>query len=85
MEDISPEVPHYLACNRARFPYWFGQNDPRNEKIVQALREFGADKENVKKKCEYLFKTKLEFSNTTGVEYVNICWLLTHIFLINKK
>ena len=73
VEDISPEVPRYLACNRERFPYWFGQNDPRNEKIVQALREFGADTENVKKKCEFLFKTKLEFSNTTGVEYVEIC------------
>ena len=75
VEDISPEVPRYLACNRQRFPYWFGQNDPRNKKILQALREFGANTENMQSKCEYLFKTKLEYSNTTGVEYVNICWL----------
>ena len=73
VEDISAEVPRYLACNQQRFPYWFGQNDPRNKKIHQALREFGADKGHVKAKCEFLFKTKLEFSNTTGVEYVNIC------------
>ena len=73
MDDITTEVPRYLDCNRQRFPYWFGQNDPRNEKIVQALREFGGDSGHVEKKCKYLFKTKLEFSNTTGVEYVNIC------------
>ena len=73
VDDITPEVPRYLDCNRQRFPYWFGQNDPRNEKIVQALRDFGADNGHVEEKCEYLFKTKLEFSNTTGVEYVNIC------------
>ena len=74
MEDISPEVPRYLACNRQRFPYWFRQNDPRNVKIVQKMREYRADKGNVKAKCKYLFKTKLVFSNTTGVvEYVNLC------------
>ena len=73
VDDMEMFVPWFLACNPERFPYWFGQNDPRNEKIVQALRDFGADNGHVEEKCEYLFKTKLEFSNTTGVEYVNLC------------
>ena len=31
-------VPWWLACNPARYPYWFGRPDPRNALLLQ---EFG--------------------------------------------
>ena len=39
--DIEPTVPWFLACNRERFPYWFGQPDPRNKVFLQALNSGG--------------------------------------------
>ena len=27
-------IPWWLACNPQRFPYWFGQPDPRNQELV---------------------------------------------------
>ncbi len=30
-------VPWFLRCNPARFPYWFGNPDPRNKLLLQAL------------------------------------------------
>ena len=27
-------IPWWLACNPQRFPYWFGQPDPRNKELV---------------------------------------------------
>ena len=31
-------VPWFLRCNPARFPYWFGNPDPRNKLLLQALQ-----------------------------------------------
>ena len=41
VDDIEPTVPWFLACNRERFPYWFGQPDPRNEVFLRALNSGG--------------------------------------------
>ena len=35
--DVSAYVPWYLACNKERFPYWYGAPDPRNKDFVKAL------------------------------------------------
>ena len=32
-----PDIPWFLACNKDRFPYWFGEADPRNKNLLQAL------------------------------------------------
>ena len=37
--DVDPFVPWFLACNEQRFPYWYGQPDPRNQAFVDALGE----------------------------------------------
>ena len=36
--DIKLYVPWFLACNPHRFPYWFGQPDPRNKDLLLAMR-----------------------------------------------
>ena len=36
--DVTPHVPWFLACNTHRFPYWFGQPDPRNYHLLMAMR-----------------------------------------------
>ena len=36
--DIEPTVPWFLACNKERFPYWYGLPDPRNQEFLRALR-----------------------------------------------
>ena len=41
--DIDPFVPWFLACNKQRFPYWFGHPDPRNQAFVDALGETNKD------------------------------------------
>ena len=35
--DVDPHVPWFLACNKERYPYWFGQPDPRNQDFLAAL------------------------------------------------
>jgi len=35
--DISPQVPWFLACNKKRYPYWYGKPDPRNKNLLEAL------------------------------------------------
>ena len=40
VEDMEPFVPWYLACNRDRFPYWFGLTDPRNVDLHRALQGY---------------------------------------------
>jgi hypothetical protein len=32
---VEDHLPWYLDCNRDRFPYWFGQPDPRNWDLLQ--------------------------------------------------
>ena len=36
-------VPWYLACQRNRFPYWFGEHDGRNRDLLEALQAVLAD------------------------------------------
>ena len=36
--DIVMEVPWWLECNKARFPYWFGRREPRLEVLYDALQ-----------------------------------------------
>ena len=43
--DVTPYVPWFLACNRQRFPYWFGHPDPRNYHLLLAMRSEGGKKE----------------------------------------
>ena len=38
VDDIQPTVPWFLACNKERFPYWYGLPDPRNQEFLRALR-----------------------------------------------
>ena len=35
--DIRPMVPWFLACNPDRYPYWYGEPDPRNKNLWAAL------------------------------------------------
>lgn len=37
--DIRPQVPWFLACNKKRYPYWFGEADPRNRNLLHALEK----------------------------------------------
>ena len=41
--DIDPFVPWFLACNKQRFPYWYGHPDPRNQAFLDALGETNKD------------------------------------------
>jgi hypothetical protein len=36
--DILPRPPWWLACNPARFPYWYNRSEPRNRDLVAALQ-----------------------------------------------
>ena len=36
--DIISSLPWWLTCNQARYPYWFGQSDPRNEVLLEAMQ-----------------------------------------------
>jgi hypothetical protein len=36
--DVAIEVPWALACAQDRFPYWFGQPDPRNGLLAELLK-----------------------------------------------
>ena len=36
---IRPEIPWFLACNKERYPYWFGTPDPRNQVLWAALNK----------------------------------------------
>jgi hypothetical protein len=31
-------VPWFLACNKERYPYWYGEADPRNKILLKALQ-----------------------------------------------
>ena len=43
LADIDTTVPWFLACNKERYPYWYGLPDPRNKVFLQALQS-GEDK-----------------------------------------
>ena len=38
ISDVSTELPWWLACNPACFPYWFGKPDPRNKWLLKAMQ-----------------------------------------------
>ena len=40
-DDIEPTVPWFLACNKERYPYWYGLPDPRNQAFLRALQSGG--------------------------------------------
>lgn len=39
-------VPWFLNCNRRRFPYWFGQPDPRNQALLYALKQVASGRDS---------------------------------------
>ena len=39
LSPLRPAVPWFLACNRRRYPYWFGEPDPRNQDLLEALNK----------------------------------------------
>ena len=43
--DVLTNLPWWLACNPARYPYWFGRPDPRNQQLLQAMQS-GESKED---------------------------------------
>ena len=36
--DMTAYVPWWLDCNRARYPYWYGQREPRLQQLYEALQ-----------------------------------------------
>ena len=38
VSDITPYLPWWLECNKERFPYWFGEREPRLRQLYQALQ-----------------------------------------------
>ena len=39
VDDVELYLPWFMDCNRERFPYWFGREDPRNKKLLDRLAE----------------------------------------------
>ena len=61
LPQIRPNIPQYLICNKERFPYWFGQEDPRNAIFHNMIKEFLRENElklMPEKDCKYLLKLK---------------------------
>ena len=44
--DVVTKLPWWLECNPARYPYWFGQPDPRNAWLLLAMRSGEASRGN---------------------------------------
>ena len=38
VRDVETRVPWWLECNRARFPYWYGDREPRLLALYDALQ-----------------------------------------------
>ena len=38
--DVQKYIPWFLECNKERFPYWFGNTDPRNYQLLEVLRRY---------------------------------------------
>ena len=36
--DVPTILPWWLACHPARYPYWFGRPDPRNQMLLKAMQ-----------------------------------------------
>jgi hypothetical protein len=64
--DALPSVPAWLACNPKRFPYWFGQPDPRNAALLAALREGWQGEEGEEKK---LFLKAAQFRGSVDGQF----------------
>ena len=39
VDDDELYIPWFLDCNRERFPYWFGKEDPRNQNLLNRMKE----------------------------------------------
>ena len=39
VNDIDPYIPWWLECNKERFPYWFGEREPRLEQLFEAFQK----------------------------------------------
>ena len=38
VSDVEKYIPWFLECNPQRFPYWFGELDPRNVNLLNAIK-----------------------------------------------
>jgi len=54
-QNILGYIPWFLACNRDRFPYWYGEGDSRTKALLYVLKQLAADQPY--DMAEYLFKT----------------------------
>ena len=36
--DMTAYVPWWLGCNPARYPYWYGEREPRLKELYEALQ-----------------------------------------------
>ena len=39
VDDVKLYIPWFLDCNREHCYYWFGKEDPRNENLLNRLKE----------------------------------------------
>ena len=72
--DIDPFVPWFLACNKQRFPYWFGRPDPRNAVLASDLRRFRSrHRFSVTNKCPFLYNLAYVTVNGSSFGAVRTC------------
>ena len=38
VSDIDSYIPWWLNCNKERYPYWFGQKEPRTLNFYEAIQ-----------------------------------------------
>lgn len=60
-------MPATLRCDQERYPYWFGQTDPRNKILHNKLSDFKREHEITgNKDCPFLFHLAyINLSNTS--------------------
>ena len=39
VDDVELYIPWFLDCNSEHFHYWFGKEDPRNQNLLNRLKE----------------------------------------------
>ena len=72
--EVEARVPRYLACNRDRFPYWFGRPDPRNAVLSSDLRRFRSrHRFSVTNKCPFLYNLAYVPVNGSSFGAVRTC------------
>ena len=65
--DVSAEVPTTLQCNKGRYPYWYGEREPRNTILHNKLSDFKKSYDVTgNKHCPFLFHLAyINLSNTS--------------------